>query len=654
MRAQPGAVALAGFLVGTVAMLIVPLPTPLLDLCIAANLGLSVLVLLVAMSAREPLELSTFPTLLLLATLYRLALNVSSVRSILLHADAGRVIHAFGAFVVRGDYLVGGAVFLILTLVQYVVIARGAERVAEVAARFQLDALPGKQLAIDAELRSGAITTIEAQEQRAAIGREAQLYGALDGAMRFVKGDAVASIAILGVSLVGGLVIGVLRRGMTLREAAQVFTLLTVGDGLVSQLPALLLSAAAGLVVTRVASDRGQGALERDLRRQLGHPEALVMAGAFLCALGLLPGLPLFPFLLAGATLIAGAALVGRRQIDRADGDARAALPLLEVAVDPHLELGIPGLRARVAQVGRALEAEIGLPLPPIAVTVDARLPSCRYELRLRGVPLAAGELPHGRLLADVGPARLPAGLDADPGDHPSSGALAAWVPIGARGQLAGSGIRLYEAEDYLALRLDTAVRAAATELVGLEETQRLIDGLAKEAPALVKEVIPQRLELVALAEVLRRLVAEGVSIGDLRQVLEIIARQKDGERDPAALTERVRAGMRRRISHTHARNRRLDALLLDGDAEEAVRGALRPGRYGSRLSLEPELHDALLGAVKRELEGQADAVILTSSELRPHVRRLIADDHPRLPVLSYDELLSDVQVDRVGTIRLG
>jgi type III secretory pathway component EscV len=253
-----------------------------------------------------------------------------------------------------------------------------------------------------------------------------------------------------------------------------------------------------------------------------------------------------------------------------------------------------------------------------------------------------------------VSPARLPAGIDGDPGDHPSSGALASWVPEKAAAALETAGIRLFRGEECIALRLDASLHACASELIGLEETQRLLDALSRQAPALVRQVVPARVDLGALAEILRRLVAEGLSVSDLREVLETLARQKDDERDPVALTERVRAAQRRLITHRHARNHRVDALVLDADAEEAVRGAIRPGRHGARLALEPDLHDALLAALKRELEGQAEAVLLTSPELRRHVRRLVEEDHPRLPVLAYDELLGDVQVERVGTIRLG
>jgi type III secretory pathway component EscV len=667
-RSRPaGALVLALFVVAIVGMMIVPLPTALLDVLLTTNLAIAVALLLVAVYSARTLELSTFPTLLVLTTLFRLALNVSSVRLILLQANAGRVIHAFGAFVVRGDYVVGFAVFLILTIVQYVVISRGAERVAEVAARFTLDAMPGQQLAIDGELRAGSITADEARARRAQLSREAQLYGALDGAMRFVKGDAIAGILILGISLAGGLIIGVARHGMPIGQAAAIYTLLTIGDGLVSQLPALLISTAAGLVVTRVASDQADDSLGRELARQLARPRALAVTALLLGVLALVPGLPLWPFALVGFTA-GGLALYLRR---RRRGPEPIAVgvslprpqPALEVAVDSQLaaQLRAAGpVEERLAEVARTLADDLGLPLPPVELAIDARLPLRGYEVRLRGIPVAHGQIPDGRLLADAGPAALPPGIDAEPAEHPSTGALASWVPSSAGSKLRAAGVGLLDGAGVVAASLEASLRAQAAELLGLDETQRLLDEAGRRHPALVREVVPRRIDVAALAEVLRRLVAEELPVGDLRDVLEAIARQKDPERDPALLTERVRAAMKRQITHRHARDRRLEALVLDTEAEEAVRGALRPGpgETGPQLALEPDLAEALLVAVRRELEslgadGRDGAVLLTSAELRRHLRRLVEREHPRLPVLAYHELDAEVQVERVGTVGL-
>jgi type III secretion protein V len=632
-------------------MMIVPLPTPLLDVLITINLALSVALLLVAIYSARTLELSTFPTLLVLTTLYRLSLNVSSVRLILLQADAGRVIHAFGNFVVRGDYVVGFAVFLILTIVQYVVISRGAERVAEVAARFTLDAMPGQQLAIDADVRAGAIDANEARARRAALSREAQLYGALDGAMRFVKGDAIAGILILSISLVGGLVIGIIERGMPAGQAAKIYTLLTVGDGLVSQLPALIISTAAGLVVTRVASDEG-ASLGPDLARQLLRSRALLVTALLLLGLALVPGLPLWPFALVSAGV--GALAWYARRAPEAPAPSlsmpKLAAPL-EVVLDPQTRAAWPDLDAEMPRVGQRVAEDLGVLVPPVTTGVDARLPLRSYEIRLRGVPLGGGQVPDGRMLADSTPAALPTGIDAVPAEHPATGALAAWIPTSAQANVVAAGIAVYDGAACIAMRLDSLLRNHAPELIGLDETQRMLDAVAREYPALVREVIPRRLDTAGLAEVLRRLVGEGIQVNDLRDVLEAVARLREPERDPALLTERVRASLKRQISHRHAKNKRVDALLLDSDAEEAVRGAIRQTQDGAQLALEPELADAILQSVTRE--AQKGAVIVTSAELRRHVRRLVEHEHPALPVLAYHELLPDVQVERVGTITL-
>jgi type III secretory pathway component EscV len=328
--------------------------------------------------------------------------------------------------------------------------------------------------------------------------------------------------------------------------------------------------------------------------------------------------------------------------------------PPLEVALDPQLQAALPQLDARLKECSAQLADELGLVVPAVAHTLDARLPLRSYEVRLRGLPLGGGLVPDGRLLCDLPPASLPAGVDAQPAEHPSTGAPAAWVPASAAGKLQASGAALLDGVACVAARLEALLRAFAPELLGLDETQRLLDGVAREYPALVREVVPRRIDTAGLADVLRRLVAEGLPIRDLRDVLEALARQKDGERDAAVLTERVRASLRRHITHRHAQGRRIAALLLDADAEEAVRGAIRATPTGTQLALEPDLHDALLASVGRETDAQQRAVIVTSAELRRHVRRLVEGEHPALAVLAYHELLPEVQVEQVGTITLG
>ena len=654
-----GGAVVAAVVVGVVAMMIVPLPTWLLDVLITLNLAVSVLLLLAAVYARDALSIATFPTLLVLTTLYRLGLNVSTTRLILLQANAGQVVRAFGVVVVRGDYVVGAAVFLILTIVQYVVISRGAERVAEVAARFTLDAMPGKQLAIDADLRAGAIDAEEARRRRTGLSREAQLYGALDGAMRFVKGDAIAGILILIVSLVGGLIIGTLERGLGIGEAAKVYTLLTIGDGLVSQLPALLISTAAGLVVTRVASEGEGGALGADVLAQFGgRPVTLAIVAGLLGALALLPGMPLGPFAVVSVPFALAAWVSFRR---RSSSESAAPLvpespPAIEVAIDFALDAAAPDLERVLHAAARAVVADLGIPLGELRCTVDRELPPRSWEIRLRGVRMAEGIVPDGKLLADVPPARLaPMGIEAIAAEHPATGAPASWVATSSAERLVSAGVTLLDLPGILAVALDGALRRFAHELLGFDETQRLLDQLARSCPSLVREVVPRRVDLATLTAVLRRLLAEGVPIGDLRDVLETAATAREPERDAALLTERVRATLKRHITHRLARNRKVEALVLDPLVEEAVRDALRSTAGGQVLALEPAVADDILAAVARALVARNGSstppVIVTSPELRRHVRRLLEGDHPEVAVITWQELSPEVHIEPVGRI---
>ncbi len=593
-----GAAAVAAVVVGVVAMLIVPLPPWLLDGLITFNLALSVTLLLAVVYAHNALAIASFPTLLVLTTLFRLGLNVSTTRLILLQAHTGRVpsvVRAFGSVVVGDEYIVGGAVFLILTIVQYLVISRGAERVAEVAARFTLDAMPGKQLAIDAELRAQTLDADGARHRRNTLQREAQLYGALDGAMRFVKGDAIAGILILIIAMVGGLLIGVLRHDLPIATAAKTYLLVTIGDGLVSQLPALVLSTAAGLVVTRVAAEEGEGPLGNEILRQVAaRPVTLAIVAGLLLLLALVPGLPLVPFLIVGA-LFGGAAGAAYRQSRPL---AVAPPSTADIAVRIALPLGGLLNGRELRSVSERVAHDLGISLESGLQSIEPTLADQQFEIRLRGHTVARGE--------------------------------------------AESRAALLEA-------IEVTLRRHAHELVGIDETQRLVDQLAPRCPALVRAAVPAKIDLVLLSQVLRYLLAEGVPIGDLREILEAIAAMREVERDPIVLTERVRGELKRHITHRLAKDRRVEALLLDPLVEEAVRDAVRPS---GELALEPALADDILAAVQREVAARSAAlVIITSAELRRHVRRLIEEDYPDLAVVTYHELESDVQIDPVGRI---
>ncbi len=676
-------VLLAAGVVGIVAMMIIPLPTFLLDLLITTNISLAVILLLVCIYISDALRIAALPSILLITTLFRLGLNVSSTRLILLQADAGEVIRSFGEFVVSGNLVVGGVIFLILTLIQFIVIAKGSERVAEVAARFTLDAMPGKQMAIDAEVRAGAIDLDEARRLRAALQRESQLYGSMDGAMKFVKGDAIASILITIINIVGGLLIGVLQRGMPVGDALSVYSILTVGDGLVSQIPALLISTGAGIVVTRVASEDEGAHLGKEIGEQvLAQPRAIAIAAALLGLLALVPGMPTVPFLLGAAVTgsIAYALLhrrgAGRRPAGSLERRGEAALavappgeelsPPAPVAVEagealaPLLDgrgdgrfLGelIPGLR-------ELLHAELGVVLPGVQVRALRALAPRGYRLLLGEVPLEQGEVAAGPLALASPGALAAAGLAATPRALPGVAGPCHELAPGAEEAARAAGLELVDTATQVALHLGRVLRAHASELLGIQEAQELLDALERTHPALVHEVVPRAVSLPTLAEVLRRLVEEGISIRDLRAVLQALSEWGPVEKDPLLLTEHVRGALRRAISYRYASEARvLHAYLLDPAIEEAVRDSIQRTERGSYLAIEPDLSRDIVEAVRRQVEllppDEPLPAVVTAAPVRRYVRRLLEVDFPELPVLSYGELVPDLQLRPVARIAI-
>ncbi len=636
-------IALALLVLVVVALMIVPLPTWLLDLLLAANLSAAVAILLVVLYVPDALGIATFPTLLLLTTLFRLALNVSSARLILLQADAGDVIRAFGQFVVRGNYVVGGVVFLILTIIQFIVIAKGSERVAEVSARFVLDAMPGKQMAIDAELRAGSIDGLEARRRRRSLSRESQFYGAMDGAMKFVKGDVIASLIITLVNILGGLAIGVVQRGMPVDFALKRYGLLTIGDGLVSQIPALVLSTAAGVLVTRTASEEPDTSLGQELARQLfGVPKALRIASFFVILLAFVPGLPAVPFLVIGVALFV-AARARSKQLTHDDqksstepvpqpNAARKGPQFIPIVVPWSIEVSVdleevlsemraedgtdrPGLRARALALREQTFADLGVPLPTPRVRVNPNLPARHVLVSLHEVPAKLNEVPPS--IADV--------------DIP------AWAEASARGLL----------------------RARAADFLGLAETQRLLDELEQISPAVVRNVVPKPVSLTLLAEILRRLVDEQVSVRDLRAILEALSAVAATEKDPLSLTEYVRGQLRRALTYRVARGgSNLGVYLLDAMVEDTIRRAITRTPNGSYLSLAPQPARDILTAVRRALAEGGSApgampVILTQPDIRRYVRKLIEAELPDVTVLSFAELLPEIALRPLARVNL-
>jgi type III secretion protein V len=616
----PSDLALAAVLVAVVVMMLVPLPAFAIDLLIAVNLASSLALLLVALSLREASRLAALPSLLLVSTVFRLGLNVSTTRLVLLEGDAGRIVEAFGRVVVGGNVVVGFAVFLVLAIVQFVVIAKGAERVAEVAARFTLDALPGKQMSIDADLRAGSLTLEEAQERRRDVERESQLYGALDGAMKFVKGDAVAGLVIVAINIAGGLAVGVLQRGMSFGAAASHYTVLTVGDGLAAQVPSLLVSTTAGLVVTRVPS--GGGGLGGDIAAQVGaQPRALLATGALLGLVALLPGMPPLPFLALGAAAAVAAARGSRAPASGASGAASERTPgdgslVLRNAPPVRIRLGaalheregsvvregIPSLRA-------SLFASLGVCFPQIEVLRDEALAPDEVEIAVNGVVAARETLAPG-------------------GDGPPAAGL-----------------------------LERVLADHAPEYVGVQECRDMLDALEATHPALVAEVLPRQLSLAQVAEVLRRLVAERVSIRDLRGIFEALATAAQRERDAVALAEAVRAGLRRQITAQVASGRpSLPVFVLAPAVEEAFRDGLRYASAGGPVSLDPRIAEALVAQL-RDLEaaprepGAVRPPLVVPQDIRRHVRAVLECALPDVAVVAFEELVPTLALRPIATI---
>jgi type III secretion protein V len=649
-----------------VVLLVAPLSPGALDALLAVNIAGSATILVVTLSARTALGFASFPTLLLLTTLFRLALNVSSTRLVLTSGGAGRVIEAFGKVVVQGNAVVGAVVFAILTLVQLLVVAKGAERVAEVAARFTLDAMPGKQMAIDAELRAGAIDAAEARRRRRGLERESQLYGAMDGALKFVKGDAIAGVAIVLVNVAGGLVAGALR-GMDVAEAARRYTLLAIGDGLVSQIPALLLAVSAGIAVTRVAAEEEGDSLGGEIRRQLlAEPRALAAVAALLAALALAPGLPPAPFLALAAAAALGAHGLRRSrpsarrdgtaapaEPDAAAGDGRFAPPPQVVLVlgDDLLALaraeGARFLDRGLGAIRERLWADLGVRIPAIAV--QGGCAPGAWILLVDGVPAESGRASPDEVLALAPPEELAlAGIAGAPDVDLLTGRVASRIAAPDASRAAALAVVRPPLERVLA-DASAALGRSAHLLLGIQEVQVLLDGLDPASPALVREAT-RLLPPAILAEVLRRLVEEGVSIRPLRTILESLLEAGGAARGAAALAEAARRALRRQIGRRCAGDGPLGALLLDPAAENVVRAAL----CGETLALDPELAMRLLDALEREVSRHgAPPVVLASSDVRRALRGLVAPRFPRVAVLAYDDLPPELPVRPLGRLAL-
>ena len=610
-RARLADAALAALVMLIIAMMIVPLPTWLLDQLIALNLALSLLLLVTAMYVPHGLAFTAMPSVLLITTLYRLALNVSSTRLILLQADAGKVIRAFGTFVVRGDYVVGAVIFLIVSLIQYMVVAKGGERVAEVAARFTLDAMPGKQLAIDADLRAGGLRVEAAQQRRALLERESRFYGAMDGAMKFIKGDAIASLVITAIAFLGGASVGFWNRGMSLESAVKLYGLLAIGDGLVSQLPALVTSTAAGLTVTRVAEQGQVGSLGQEVISQLlDRPRALIAVSASLCMLALVPGLPSLPFTVL-SLLTAARALFILRKRDRDSAevleDGRAP-PVLLLEIGPQLmAAGTQPLSTLLQRHAQQQAERLGVPAPKVQVTRRDTLQPQEFVLRLRQAPVLRGTA-----------------RDADE----------------------------------LARGLDDELRELwlrrARELLGLEDVQNLLDRHTAYTPTLVQNAVPRVFTLPQLAEILRRLLDEQVGVQAFERILESLARCEPQTPIDRGL-ELARRAVRDELAERCVQQGVLRVHEIEPLIEDALRDATQTIAGDRVVALPPDLARDIVQAVRRARTQHAAApVLLTQADVRRSLREVLADDLPDVTVLAYPELPISIIIERREPITVG
>jgi flagellar biosynthesis protein FlhA len=668
---------LAVAVMSVLGIMIIPLPPLLLDVLLAFNVGLSVLVLLISLNLRRAVEFSVFPSLLLITTLFRLALNVATTRLILLHGSegagaVGHVIETFGRFAVGGSLVVGAVIFLILLVVNFAVITKGSGRVSEVSARFTLDALPGKQMAIDADLAAGLIDEKVAKERRSGLEAETEFFGAMDGASKFVRGDAVAGLAITAINIVGGLLLGLIRDGMSLSAAVETYTLLTVGDGLVSQMPALLVSTAAGIVVTRAAgSDLGS-----QVKGQLfGNTRVLQYTSAVMAVMGLIPGLPALPFFgLAAVSYALGRRAAGPGAAATAAQKKAAEEPKKERIQDllqldaVELEVGMAllplidlqrgaELPGRVTTLRKQLASELGVVLPSVHLKDDLRLDPNDYRIKLRGIEVGRGQIYADRLMA-LDPSGTAPTFEGLPGKDPAFGLAAVWIATAQRGQAESMGLTVVDPSAVITTHLSELLRRNAHELLGRQEVQELLAACAKEAPKLVEDTVPGQVTLGELVRVLRGLLREGISVRDLRTILEAVADAVPRSKDTNFLVEQARRRLARQITSRVADpSGVVRALTLDRPTEDALRSTL--GNSEGEAALAPDLERAR--ALMRSLEtrvstltaGGHPAVVLAPPDLRKPLFDFACRFLPELQVITARELVPGTTVEPAGLIQL-
>lgn len=689
-------VVLAGGMVLILALLFVPMPFAVLDLLIALNITIAISLLMVAIYVPNAVQLSVFPSLLLITTLFRLGLNVSTTRSILIHRDAGRIIYGFGNFVVQGNYVVGLIIFLIITLVQFLVITKGAERVAEVAARFTLDAMPGKQMSIDADMRAGMLDAKQARTKRLELQKESQLYGAMDGAMKFVKGDAIAGLVVTAINLLGGIVIGMAIHGMSVTDSMTVYSLLSIGDGLVSQIPALMISITAGIITTRVTSEK-ENNLGREISSQiLKQPKGLMIAAGGACLIGLIPGFPLLPFLFLGTLLGVVSYSLWTADAQRAETLSQAAVagtslekPSASTDVEGHsvvsgggvdnyaltlpviLEAGefisqtvkkqakgMGFIESMIPKMRQALYQDLGVRFPGVHVRVDSpSLEMDDYSILLNEVPVIRGKVIQAHVLTNetedtLRRYNLPYKSYKNALNIPSL-----WVEDRFEEILKKAGIKYWKTLEVVILHLSVFFKHYAAEFLGIQEVRAMIEFVEKSFPDLVKEVT-RLIPLQKMADIFKRLVQEQVSIKDLRTIMEALGEWAQSEKDTVLLTEYVRSSLKRYISFKYSQGQSvISVYILDPEIEDMVRGAIKQTSAGSYLALDPDSVQLIMQAFRNTVSppppgGQAP-VVLTALDVRRFVRKLVEMEMQDVSVVSYQEIIPEIRVQPLGRIQL-
>ena len=672
-------IVLALGVIGIIAVLVIPIPTELLDFALAFNITFSLVVLLTTLYVTKPLELSVFPGMLLVVTLMRLSLNVASTRLILGQAYAGEVINSFGNFVVQGDYVVGFIVFIILVIIQFVVITKGAGRISEVAARFTLDAMPGKQMAIDADLNAGIIGDQDARDRREAISQEADFYGAMDGASKFVRGDAIASILITLINIIGGFVIGIAMKDMSLAESMRTYSLLSIGDGLVTQIPALLVSTASGIIVTRAAATSNMGS---DLATQLTkQPRAILVTAIVLILFGMMPGMPTATFVILG--LVAGgvgfaarsAIKSQAREADQLKQQEKASAQVTEERTEDLLKVDILGLEigygliplvdanqggdllSRIGMIRKQLATELGIIVPPVRIRDNVQLGPNQYSLKVKGIKTASYELMPDHLLA-INPGYVEDKLDGFETVDPAFGLKATWIIPGLKETAELKGFTIVEPSAVIATHLTEVVRSSAPEILSRQDVQHLTQTLKDDYPALVDGVIPEVVPLGTLQKILQSLLAERIPVRDLATIIETTSDYIGATKEPEVLAEYVRISLRRQITDLYRdKSGKIYVFTVDPAIEQQMAESIQSSKQGLVLGLEPSLAEKLLAEIGKLIEKMSNSgqiqLCICSPNIRLVLRKLTESKYPALNVVSYNEILPETELISIGIVRI-